>query len=730
LLEDAEAHIDLTALTEKTAPLAGRLIHAWSRIDTGHATELWHTVLPVLCAAASGERPLEGEGYSKLWFLVSIARDLWDFDTPTICSLLTNAFAGTPDSLNVYAFLEVAGLWASKGDAAQARDIVDRTLPVSREHAPHATARDLVRAAEAITPADPAFAQKLVDEALTLLNEEQQPVSARNDSTWEAIALGLSRRDVDAALRAARRVESMSWAPQPGEIIGSDRTSVLVQLALERLPSDRAGAESLLEECLCALTGIEKVAAAEAPFQSGIDLDAANLKALPQYTMVMQITYYTNALNHGMERRNWRIFETPIELLYDLLAPPHLNGSPYFVERTLRRFAEAAAPVEPQIAADLCASIKNDTERAIAYAALFNALSQTDWDQAVQFAGAALDISETIDATASSSLPDQFEILRWTNGRIRNLMEIAMHLGRYHPPSMQQIIGRIDSQVMTAYVSCEMISRTVEDESRGMLKAGTPLEQVNRFHLSVMSLLSLPMDSIPAWIMAQYVLRTMAQYDIDKARQQVARFPVDTLGALVRIRAASGAAATDKNIAVSWLHEAAESLASDASPAHRASILGRAAAGLTGLDRSQAVTWAETALDLARGITNPLIRGYAMLDLLRQPELHSLLQLQILVDEVDHCLINAGSPDIQAELATRSVPVLLEFAPRLGLRRFFEISSTHWVTLLALLDHAAEAITKVCGAPALITIADAVDAAMAYMEQPTLPRQSGSHTTA
>lgn len=724
VLAFAEAGIDFSAPSRTTAALAGRLIRAWVAVDRGHASELWARMLPALQGAASGSQPLAGEeSYNRLWVFTSIARNLWDFDPDGIRSLLRTAFDDPPGTLETHSFLEAADVYAEKSAHAEARSLIERALAVSRTHAPYSAARDLARAAETLRPSDPEAARSLMDEAFHLLDNEQDPVPARNDGTYSKMSEILMGWDLDSALRAARRIEGLHWQPFEGDDYGDDRTSALVRIAMAQLESNPALASSLLNECLEALTRVEAVEASEGPsYKMGIDLDASELKGQPVHSVVLQITYYANALNHGMERRAWRVFETPIELLYDLLAPPRLNGSPYYVGRTLRRFAEAAAAAEaPHVAAKLCESIADEAEVGIVCAAIFDATAMHDWDQAATFAEGAISRVEALDSDAGSSLTDQFEILRWTNRKIRSLMEIAMHLGRYHPPSMTQIMNRINSPSMMVYLSCEMISRTIEEESEGRLKAGTPLEEEIKLHLNMMSLLAVPNHATPTWIMAGHVLRILARLDLARAAAQVSRFPVDALGALLRIRVASGVTTLHGTQALAWVREAVESLDADASPSHRVSVLGRAAAVVAQLDPARARAWAAEAVELARNISSPLLRGYAFLDLLRQQALHSIVGLQTLVEEAEGCLYGADSDDIQAELTMRAFPVLIETAPQRALRLFSAVAGRHWITLLAMLDQGAEALAKVCGPENLPGLGAAIDAAMSY-----LPR---AHTT-
>jgi hypothetical protein len=75
----------------------------------------------------------------------------------------------------------------------------------------------------------------------------------------------------------------------------------------------------------------------------------------------------------------------------------------------------------------------------------------------------------------------------------------------------------------------------------------------------------------------------------------------------------------------------------------------------------------------------------------------------------------------------RAFPVFLAVTPRRALHIFWAVGIAHWVALLALLDHGAEAIANVCEPACFPSLAAAMEAAVAYL--PGMPTEV-SHRSA
>jgi hypothetical protein len=321
LLEVAEARLDLATLTPTNAEEAGRLIRAWNDIDLPHAAQLWAALLPAIRKPVTGRKRLtSADRKERLVILINLARHLWRFGPEILARSLKAALPLRHEKPDGRTLVAAAQVCADNGEPAMARTLVERALAVSRTYAPHATAGDLARAATVIRSSDSDFARSLLEEAFTLLQRE--PDSVQNELAWIAIVDTVANWDRDTALRAARCVTHLTWVPFPGGIYGADRTSNLARIALEQAPSDPTLASTLLDECLTAVASTGTIRGLERSTSVGLDLDTAELKAMPPNAAVRYITYYFNALRHGMARREWRVFDTPIEMLNDLLAPP------------------------------------------------------------------------------------------------------------------------------------------------------------------------------------------------------------------------------------------------------------------------------------------------------------------------------------------------------------------------------------------------------------------------
>jgi len=383
-LEEEEAH--------KQVVLLARLVAAWSEIHDRRAAE----VSTRLRRAAEARSADDNEELpSSPASLVEAAERLETIDPELSAWLLERASDGEADSSTAEGLVAAASVWASRGQPERARELVERALEYERGLGWYGPASAIARISVAVDRFDPAWAQVLANETETLIQGAggvDRFERFRLDGTLGGIVEAFRDWAPDRALRAARQM-SGSWIPGAGWDSIDGKPTALAMLGLDAAESKPEVARDLLEECLGEDQPAIRLGREDARFvRGGLFRPAEDVVSAEaaQSRLVNFVAYFQNTINDWVAGREWRVFDSPADVVRSVETQPETAGAVYSWAGAIAAAVAALGYADVDAAINLTGWILDPHERLIALAALVDALSAAD-DDRVAVARLALD---------------------------------------------------------------------------------------------------------------------------------------------------------------------------------------------------------------------------------------------------------------------------------------------------------------------------------------------------
>jgi hypothetical protein len=379
----AEQRID-TEEPEDRLRVLGRLAAAWSGRDPERAAR----------AAAALARAMEPtvEGGEDPWgwsaAKVEAIEQVQDAD-PDLARRLLRAASDVPaESSTDYGLKAAARLWASWGDVAEVRHVVESLLGYYRGLGWYGPARDIAGLAVIVDAVDPGWAQELAGEAMALVepvvHSADEYERLRLNGTLGGIVSAFLSWDRDRALVAARWMTGRWTSGGPWNSTDG-RLAALAAIGLDVADRDTGLATELLEECLHAADVEVVFGRPDARYvQGGLFRPLAEHSGEPpgRSRTMNFVTYLMNQVNYWVDGRHWRFFSTPAEVARSVEISPDIRGS---LSSWAGAVAAAVAPVaahDADLAVDLAGWIVAPGEHLIACASLVAGLTAIGDDRA------------------------------------------------------------------------------------------------------------------------------------------------------------------------------------------------------------------------------------------------------------------------------------------------------------------------------------------------------------
>jgi hypothetical protein len=700
LLDVARARLDEVEDEDEQIVLLARLVAAWSEGDDPRAAEATS-----MLRAAAEARPSDGEEelLRPRAPLVRAAERLETVDPELSTWLLERASEGNDVSSIDDGLVTAAAAWASRGKPDRARELVDRVLEYKRGLGWYGPAPDIARIAVVVDKFDPSWAEKLADEATSLLEEAAVDVDPFEQSRLNlklgGLVDGFRTWAPERALRAAQKMTG-GWIPGAGWDSIDGRLTALALLGLDTADRDPDTARALLEECLHDDQSAIRLGREDArivrrgffrPADEIVTAEAA------QSRQMNFLTYLQNTINYWLAGRDWRMFDEPADVLRSIEMKPGTAGAVHSWAGALAATVGALVDVDVDTAIDVAGWIIEPCERVIALAALVGALDAAGDGRAevarVAFERAVADLPTYVPELDLSVVP-QGPAVTFLDPSARARFEAALLL----PPEPERRIEALIAATGSWYLDLSWRSQNTWDWFY-MLALVEPTAEELAGVLSAVASLSEHPEPLQADLLRAVAVWSLTNASPDSVEPLVAEIDDPGTKALATLFAGADSEADERDL-VARFRSVLERLPEEVNPLHRAALAATAvklAGG--GTSSGELLAWGLGELESA----DPLLRALGLRQLAEAAE--PARRGHLLRESLDLC------GEIRDEYLRNEVLAgLLRPAVGCDARLVLEIVrrslDADWQVLVAAIGEAAGALIEVAG-PGIIHALDA-----------------------
>ncbi|MFI6722804.1 hypothetical protein [Streptomyces atratus] len=722
LLWEAEAALESVGPAGRLLGLA-RLASAWATRDPDTSQAVLAEVRAQVFVAG-GERELAAQ-------LAKSAGVLADVDRSTACLLLARLDTVVVNGLSERAVFDGARLWTRWGSPERARALLDRCLGWT--HSPWARL-DAMQALGELNRAEELRLVERVHAAIPGPSVDPQANTERStqrDDDLIDVVRRMAEYDLARAAQMARGVRRTDWSDHwsddwsrdddaraesedaAREVYGRDRYSLLAGIAhLHVARGQAAPAAAILEELLRSVAHPE-------PLRGGGGAGAVLASAIPEASEpsarnqveevnLSGLVLLMNVDQHWATHARNHLFRTPA----DVVRAVEL-GAPGSTARVVRRFAGRLAHRDLSWASALIHAIADPAERAIGFAELHRAAHGPDSSYSRHGPDAEA-FSTEIDR-ALRELPRY----RWTVGATREMGDT--YALAYVRPDY-----RVRFELAVRALGCrKQDMRGVEnlpylDDAYGqsvrawasaayandMIEGRRPHPTFTEIHLLN---LSPPQDLNQSSALTKSALAAAA-YQEHRIAREVPGYRAKARR--VRFEDPVYAAAVDlvtpepgAPLSPAFTRRVRKMLTDGPLPA-AADLLVFAAEARPEHERELLELGEEVVTTAGDGSA---IGADALATLAASPLLGDLVDPVALLREASRCTFSwPGENWIPGDVVARLFPVLLERAPSVALRKFYEVTSKNWSFAMSLLEHAPDAVIEALDADAPATLGSAI----------------------
>ncbi|NUK85228.1 ATP-binding protein [Streptomyces lunaelactis] len=675
LLWAAERSLDTVGPAVRVVALS-RLASAWATYDPDTSRRFLAEVLAQVFAAGEEEKLAPQ--------LTKAAVALRDVAPAAARILLARLDTIVVNGYTERALLDAAGLWTRWGAPERARTLVDRYLAWTSSPWAQLSAR------KALGQSDRAEERQLVEKVHADIPEPPADPTAYG---WAA-----RQRDDDLAgvVRRMAEYDLARAAQMARDVAGpSDRYVLLADIAHLHLDRGEASpAAALLEEVL---QRVERPAPLRGAGGAGTGFTTASPEssAPPARNHLEQVNIGAvmgmfNLSHHWAARARGHFFREPADVVRAVELGPSSNTA-----RVIRRFAVRLAHRDLSQAGTLMHSIADPGERAIGFAELHRAAHGPDSSDS-HHGPEADTFSKEIDRSLGE-LPrhrwtagpgdDSDEHKAWAYARpdLRVRFELAVRALGCRKADMQGLQGltflaHAQRHSMLTWASAVFAADMIQRKQPHQIFTQTHLENLTQ-----------GLDQGDEMSMSRVAAAAYHEYRI--AREvpgytfQAPKVHIDDpiyAAAVDLVTPAPGAP-----LSPSFTRRLRGLL--DTGPLPAAAELVAFAAEARPENRHEL---RELAVEIiARARDGSAIGVDALAVLAASPALGDLVDPVGLVNEAERCTFGwPGEHWIPGDVVARLFPVLLERAPAVALRRFYEVASANWSFAMSLLEHAADAL--------------------------------------
>lgn len=735
-LLEFEARPEANELLKEETELTCQVIAAWAQVDASRAKTLRQGLARRLFAALPKKPKGEQARYKWLDKIVKrlqgwecAARRLAEVDNELAQRCLQAldpqgaVFALEED---VYSLDEwhassaaAAELWLQRGEVERGRAWLQAVVEAARQRDSRYRYRLLLRVAKIIYTYDAEQAAALVDECLeitgallgTIIDDLDQREVVRNISEWFP----------HKALELARQVQGLGWSESD-----DDQLSLLASCGLALCDRDPAAAQAVLSEC----QAIIKEAAAGDDFGERATPDWLVGDSYDSLSGQVQFFNYiglVNGFNDWVSLRKWWIFQDPVEVVR-MYATAQLRTivSPFCLDRTLRRLAEAALAQDVPAAEQLLAALQDPVEAAAGYAALYEVLAisapqpaELALQRAADFLQQLLAPGETFrKMVAEAEYPQQ--VIAYGHLFYQALVEAAARLIRFYPDYATQLVDVIGLEMLRDTLLAKSCDSSLDGSLENFRRQAQQFAQENQmqtddpvasFHIVMAnSMINTLGDPLQLSLALGQLARSQARFSLEQALALVEVIPEPFYQRLAQLSLLDFLPPEQRTAgrAAELCRTDLADLPADWHANWQTALLARSAQALAAFDPALSQTLLEQVLAIARQ-EDDFMRLLILSDTARFSSLHPGLLAGGCAGLVQEALPSFGRQHEHHDRLMLVFPGLLGLLPQVMLPRLYAAARDGSFALLALLDWCAEVVVEKAGAQTALRLREAIE---------------------